>query len=174
MRIRSPKDFWAALMFIGLGLFFVAWSATHYQMGSTLRMGPGYFPAVLGGVLALLGVVILAGSLVLEGAKLPHMSLRPLFWVIASIVAYGYLMQPFGLVLSTFVLVSLSAIGGHEFRWREVGLLSLVLVLFSVLVFVKGLTLPFPLCPQAIDAQCTRALDFSERAPERPRRRSPP
>ncbi len=60
MKIKSPKDFWAGLMFIGFGGFFMIWALTHYQMGSAVRMGPAYFPAVLGGLLALLGVLIIA------------------------------------------------------------------------------------------------------------------
>ena len=60
---------------------------------------------------------------------------------------YGYLMKPLGLVLATAAMVFLAALGGHEFRWKEVTLLAVALVVFSVLVFVKGLTLPFPLWP---------------------------
>ena len=63
MHIKSPKDFWAGLMFIGCGLFAVAWSLAHYQMGSAVRMGPGYFPVVLGGLLAVLGAAVFAESL---------------------------------------------------------------------------------------------------------------
>ena len=58
---------------------------------------------------------------------------------------------PLGLILATVALVFISALGGHEFKWKEVLILSVILVLFSVLVFVKGLTLPFPICPQFIE-----------------------
>src|SRR3954469_4095317 len=77
MRIKSPKDFWSGLMFIASGLFFLLWAIIHYQMGTAVRMGPAYFPTLLGGLLAFLGVIILAESLMLrtEGAaaqlKLP-------------------------------------------------------------------------------------------------------
>jgi hypothetical protein len=64
-------------------------------------------------------------------------------------VVYGYLMKPLGLVLATGALVYISAFGGHEFKWKEVTILYAALVVFSVLVFVKGLTLPFPLWPAA-------------------------
>jgi hypothetical protein len=66
-------------------------------------------------------------------------------------VLYGYMMRPLGLVLATVLLVFVSAFGGHEFKWKEVALLAVALVLFSVLVFVKGLSLPFPLWPSAFD-----------------------
>jgi hypothetical protein len=62
-------------------------------------------------------------------------------------VVYGYIMKPAGLVIATAALVFISAFGGHEFKWKEVAILYLALIVFSVLVFVKGLTLPFPLWP---------------------------
>lgn len=198
MKIKSQKDFWSGLMFIGSGLFFMVWAITHYQMGTAVRMGPAYFPAVLGGLLGVLGVFILAESVMMEpegdktlaipfniidiliavaiyvalgfGAHLIGFSAdwaiiigtliiavltimyRPnakgLVLITAATVAYGYLMKPLGLVLATAALVFISAFGGHEFKWREVSVLYIILIVFSVLVFVKGLTLPFPLWPE--------------------------
>jgi hypothetical protein len=150
MKVKSPKDFWAGLMFIGFGLFFAVWAVTHYQMGTAVRMGPAYFPAVLGGMLAVLGIIVLAGSLVTTGPKVPAFALRPLILISAACVLYGYLMKPLGLVGATAALVFVSAAGGHEFKWREVTVLFIVLIVFSWAVFVKGLTLPFPMWPEAL------------------------
>lgn len=150
MHIKSPRDFWAGLMFLGFGLFFAAWAAVNYQMGTAVRMGPAYFPAVLGGLLAVLGLVVLLTSLAVDGPRVDRFHFRPLLFVLAANVAYGYLMKPLGLVLATGVLVFISALGGHEFKWKEVSLLYVFLIIFSVLVFVKGLTLPFPLWPEAL------------------------
>jgi hypothetical protein len=58
-------------------------------------------------------------------------------------------MKPLGLVGATAALVFISAYGGHEFKWKEVGILFVILILFSYFVFVKGLTLPFPMWPAA-------------------------
>ena len=148
MKVKSPKDFWAGLMFIGFGLFFVAWALTHYQMGTAVRMGPAYFPTVLGGLLAVLGLIVLAESFVVEGAKVPRFAFRPLVMISLGCVAYGYLMKPLGLVLATAALVYICALGGHEFKWKEVTVLYIILIAFSWLVFVKGLTLPFPIWPE--------------------------
>ena len=78
MRIKSPRDFWAGLMFIGFGLFACIWAVTNYQMGSAVRMGPAYFPAVLGGLLALLGLIVLIESLAITGPPVAKINLRPL------------------------------------------------------------------------------------------------
>jgi putative tricarboxylic transport membrane protein len=149
MKIKSPKDFWAGLMFIGFGLFFVIWALIHYQMGTAVRMGPAYFPAVLGGLLAVLGFFVLLGSFAIEGPPVPQFSYRPLILISVACVLYGYLMKPLGLVGATAALVYVSALGGHEFNWKEVTILYLILIAFSWLVFVKGLTLPFPVWPEA-------------------------
>ena len=151
MRIRSPRDFWAGAMFIAFGAFFVAWSFAHYKMESAVRMGPGYFPAMLGGLLALLGVAVLAKSLASDGPKVAPFHFRPLVLVSASVLAYGYLMKPGGLAVATIAAVFIGAAAGHEFKWKEALAVALALVAFSYLVFVKALTLPFPMCPEFID-----------------------
>ena len=151
MRIKAPKDFWAGLMFIGVGGFFMVWALTHYQMGTSVRMGPAYFPAVLGGLMVFLGVLMLIESFAMEGPPVPTFSFRPLILISAACVVYGYMMKPLGLILATALLVFISAFGGHEFKWKEVTILYVVLIVFSILVFVKGLTLPFPVCPNFME-----------------------
>ena len=151
MKIKSPKDFWSGVMFIGSGLFFMVWALVNYQMGSAVRMGPGYFPTVLGALLALIGAAVLIPSLTVKGPPIATFHFRPLLFVSVGCVLYGYLMKPAGLIGATAALVFVSAFGGHEFKWKEVTILFVVLVIFSILVFVKGLTLPFPVCPDFID-----------------------
>ena len=93
--------------------------------------------AILGGTI----IVSLLTALFRPDAK-------PLVLVTAATIAYGYLMKPLGLVIATAALVFISAAGGHEFKWKEVVILFIILIVFSVLVFVKGLTLPFPIWPE--------------------------
>ena len=166
MKIKSQRDFWAGLMFIAVGVFFVVVAIgtpefidkifgtkviPGYQIGSAVRMGPAYFPIVLGGMLAFLGMVVLFDSLVEEGPPVAKFHFRPLLFLAASSLAFAYLLKPLGLPLASVALVFISALGGHEFKWKEVAILSVVLVIFSVLVFVKALVLPFPICPDFIE-----------------------
>src|SRR5688572_15862346 len=136
-------------MFIGVGLFFTIWALANYQMGTAVRMGPAYFPAVLGGLLAVLGLFVLIEAFTIEGPPVAKMMMRPLILISVACVVYGYLMKPLGLVAATAALVFISAYGGHEFKWKEVIILYIILIVFSVLVFVKGLSLPFPMWPAA-------------------------
>jgi hypothetical protein len=137
-------------MFLAFGLFFAVWAIVNYQMGTAVRMGPAYFPTVLGGLLAFLGLVVLSMSVSVRGPAVDKFHFRPLLMILGANLAYGYAMKPLGLVLATGLLVFISAFGGHEFKWKEVALLYVFLILFSVLVFVKGLTLPFPLWPAVL------------------------
>ena len=166
LRIKSQQDWWAGLMFIAFGLFFILFSLgtpafidsivgtkliAGYQMGSSVRMGPAYFPAVLGGLMAFLGLLVLFDSIVEEGPRVAKFHFRPLLFIAVSSLAFAYLLKPLGLALASVALVFISAYGGHEFKWKEVTIMSVVLVIFSVLVFVKALSLPFPVCPAFIE-----------------------
>jgi hypothetical protein len=143
MVIKSPKDFWAGVMFVAFGAGMAAIAVTNYQMGTAVRMGPAYFPSVLGGLLAILGLVLLVRSVALKGEKVPRFHFRPLLFILAACVAFGYFLKPLGLLGATALLVFIGAFGGHEFKWKEVTIL-----------YVKGLTLPFPICPAVIEDFC--------------------
>ena len=149
MRIANPRDFWAGLLFGGFGLFMSLYAATHYKIGTAVRMGPGYFPLWVGGIVFVLGLVLALRALRVEGPPLPRLYWRPALFILGGSIAYGYLLKPLGLVLATVILVMVSAAGGHEFRWRETLALAVALALFSLGVFVYGLGLPFPLWPEA-------------------------
>ena len=147
MKIKSPKDFWAGLMFIGIGLFFMI-GARNYELGSAARMGPAYFPTMIGGVIAVIGGIVFFQSLIVKGGSVSAFPLRLLFFITLSLLVFAYLLKYVGLVLALALLIVISAFAGHEFKLKEVLLLSAVLVVMSVLVFVKGLKLPFPLWPK--------------------------
>lgn len=147
MRIKSPRDFWAGLMFIAFGAFAVIVAQMNYQMGTAVRMGPGYFPTVLGGMLAVLGLLVVIESFAIEGQKVAKFYFRPLLFILAACLAFAYLLKPLGVMLSIVALVFVGAYGGHEFKFKEVAILTVAMVIVSVLVFVKGLTLPFPIWP---------------------------
>lgn len=148
MQLRNKQDFWSGVMFVLLGLGF-ALGATQYQMGTSARMGPGYFPFWLGICLALLGAVITLSSLSAKATptQIDRFDWRILFIVIGSVVLFGLLLRPLGLYLSLFVLVVISSIASHEFNWKVALANGLFLVLFCWLAFIKGLGLIFPLWP---------------------------
>ncbi|NYT62579.1 tripartite tricarboxylate transporter TctB family protein [Alcaligenaceae bacterium] len=148
MRIRSKQDLWSGIMFLGVGVFF-AWGASSYQMGTAARMGPGYFPFWLGVVLALLGVIITLTAVApnTEDSEIDKFDWRIVGLVVGSVILYGVLLEPLGVYLSTFILVVVSSLAGHDFNWKVSVANGIFLVVFSYLAFVKGLGLIFPLWP---------------------------
>lgn len=147
MRIASPKNFWAGLMFMGFGLFAATFAILHYPLGTATRMGPGFFPTLLGFVLAALGLAILCTSFVIEGPPVPRFDMRSLIGLHAACALFALTLEPLGFVIALTLLIVVGAAAGHEFRLKEVVVLCAALVIFAVLVFVKGLTLQFPLWP---------------------------
>jgi hypothetical protein len=151
VKIRNPKNFWSGVMFLALGLFFALF-AQNYDMGTAQRMGPAYFPTVLGALLALLGLGIAIGGLAREGhdGRIEKFHFGPIAWIIGAIVAFGVLLRPAGLVVALVALVVISMIGSHEFRWKEAIAVSVVMGVIVYLVFIYGLKLTIPVWPAFI------------------------
>ena len=139
--IRHPKDFYAGLMYaaIGIGAIVVA---RGYTMGTSVRMGPGYFPTMLGALLALLGIVSMIRSFLHEGEGIAAFHWKEICLVLGSVVLFGILVRGVGLVPSLILLVVTSAWASEKFRIKTALLLAVLTSAFSALVFVKGLGLP--------------------------------
>lgn len=146
MRIRAPKDFWSGVMFCGFAAVGIL-AARGYSLGSAGKMGPGYFPLLLGGLLGVLGVVLVARAVVLDGEPLPRFHIWPLAVIAAAVCLFGALIEPFGLMVALAVLTLLSAWAGPQFRWREALALALALIVFSIGVFVYALGLSLNVWP---------------------------
>ena len=146
MRIltRNPKDFWSGAIFVAIGLAAVVLARDH-PMGTAMRMGPAYFPTVLGGLLALIGLIALLRSLVRAGEPIGRLAYGKVSLVLASNVLFGLLLRRVGLVFSLIVLVLTSAYASQRFSWRASLALAVGASLFCAVTFVKLLGLPIPL-----------------------------
>lgn len=142
--MRNPKDVYAGLIYIAFGLAAIL-LARDYEMGSATRMGPAYFPTVLGGLLALIGAISLIRGLIVPGGPLDRFAWRPLAIIVGASVLFGFLLRPAGLVPAVLVLVIVGALASRRFRLVPTLLLAAGLAAFSALVFVKGLGVPAPL-----------------------------
>ena len=148
MQLRNKQDFWSGVMFAAIGLGFAV-IATEYSMGTSARMGPGYFPFWLGICLAILGAVVALGAMSPKATEttVEKFDFKILLIIIGSVVLFGVLLQPLGLYLSLFLLVVGSSIASYEFSWRVALANSIFLVVFCWIAFIKGLGLIFPLWP---------------------------
>lgn len=144
LELRNNKDFWAGMMFFGTGAGAMI-VARHYPFGTTLNMGPGYFPMVLSGILIVFGAFIMLRGLRKEEKIQGSWSLRALVVLPLSVVVFGILMNLAGFIPALTALVFLSAASSREFKFKEVLLLTLFLSVLSAAMFIWGLGLPYPL-----------------------------
>jgi len=150
VKIKSQRDFVSGLMFIVVGVVFAV-GATNYSMGTSAKPGAGYFPLILSVLMAILGAVVLFKSLTIEtegGDPIGRIAWRPLIVIVVAIAVFGATITWLGLILAVPILILISSLAGDEFKWLGVVINSVVLTLFSWLIFVVGLKLTIPLWPK--------------------------
>ena len=160
MNIKSQKDFFSGLMFMGVGLAF-AWGATTYSVGQGARMGPGYFPLYLGVLMTILGAAITFSSLVVEsvgGDKIGKWAWKPLFFIILANLLFGILLAGLpslkipaaGLIVAVYALVFISSMAETGWKVKNTFILATILAAGSYVAFVMALKLQFQVWPAFI------------------------
>src|SRR5512133_3213166 len=160
MQVKSQLDFFSGLLFTVVGVAF-AWGATDYQIGDSARMGPGYFPLLLGALLALLGTVMTFKALVIEtpgGEKVGRFAWKPLVFIIAANLVFGVALgglprlkvPALGLMVGIYALTFIACLAGDRFKAKEAALLATVLAALSYLAFVVLLKLQFVVWPALV------------------------
>ena len=142
-RVKSPQDFGVAIVFmvIGLaGLYF----GMDLTFGTAARMGPGYFPMLLSLLILALGVGLGLNSVAVDGPPIEPVQLRPITFIIASILIFGLLIDAVGLAITSVALTILAAYARRDVNLTETILLGIGLALFAIAVFVYSLAQPLP------------------------------
>lgn len=138
------KDFLSGVMFIAFGLT-AMWFGRHLAMGTTVRMGPGYVPTMLSGILLVLGAIICVIALFVGGEQIERPKWRPITMVTIGIVAFALLLEPSsympvtGMFPALVALILIASMGGDEFKLVEVIGNIVVLTILCVIVFKVGL-----------------------------------
>ncbi len=157
MGIKSQKDFFAGVMFMAVGGSF-AWGASNYPVGDGARMGPGYFPLLLGIMLAVLGAIVSLKALVVEtegGDRIGGFAWRPLVFILGANVVFGIMigglpsigLPAMGLVVGIFTLTLIACNAGDKFVLKEALILSIILSAISYTAFIVLLKLQIPAWP---------------------------
>jgi hypothetical protein len=144
-------------MFIVVGAAF-ALGASTYSIGTGARMGPGYFPLVLGVLLAIIGIAVTFTSLVVEtedGDKVGKFAWKPLFFIISANLVFGACigglpmigLKPLGLIVGIYLLTYIASHAGDEHKFKEVAVLATILAALSYVAFIVLLKLQFPVWP---------------------------
>jgi hypothetical protein len=142
----APRD-WTDIIggaaLLSFGLWFAWYAGAEYDMGALRRMGPGFFPTVLGWLVAGFGALLLIPALFRPG-ELPVPALRPFLTIIAGGLAFAWIIEPFGLVPATVALVLVVALAEAELRLLRTVILAVALSVMAVTVFSEGLGIPVP------------------------------
>ncbi|RJG07022.1 tripartite tricarboxylate transporter TctB family protein [Noviherbaspirillum cavernae] len=141
--IRNPKEFWSGAMFLAFGLAAVL-IARDYSMGTAGRMGPAYFPTVLGGILGVIGLIAIVRSFFSDGDAVEKFAFRELILILVSVILFGVLVRGAGMVIAIPVIILMSAYASKKFHLGSSIALAIGATIFSVLLFVKALGLPMP------------------------------
>jgi len=160
VKIKSQKDFYSGVVYAAVGVAF-AWGATNYTLGEGARMGPGYFPLLLGILLTVIGLAVSFKALVVEtegGDKIGAIAWKPLGFIIAANLLFGVLLgglpsiglPAMGLIAAIFGLTLVSSLAGDTYNIKEVLVLATILAAGSYVAFVWLLKLQFPVWPSFI------------------------
>ncbi|HSQ80322.1 MAG TPA: tripartite tricarboxylate transporter TctB family protein [Casimicrobiaceae bacterium] len=147
VRIRNPKDFWSGVLFVAVGIGALV-LGSKYTLGSAARMGPGYFPRMLGILIVVLGGILALRALATDGPPVPRFRWWPTVLVLGSVVVFGLIVQSVGLALSTMLLILVASAASPEFRWKEALVAGAVLATLATAVFIVGLKLTLPIWPR--------------------------
>jgi hypothetical protein len=160
VKIKSQKDFFAGVMFTVVGVAF-AWGATTYNVGTGARMGPGYFPLMLGIVMAVIGLVIMFTGLTVEtatGDPIGKWAWKQVFFILGANLAFGVLLgglpsfgiPAMGLIIAIYALVLIAAQAGSKHALPSVLALATVLAVGSYIAFIWALKLQIQVWPTFI------------------------
>jgi hypothetical protein len=160
VKIKSQKDFFSGVMFLIVGGAF-AWGASKYNIGTGARMGPGYFPMMLGFLLAGLGSLIMFQALVSGGEtgdKIGKWAWKPISFILGANLIFGVLLgglpsikiPSMGLIVAIYALVIVASLAGERFKLKPVLILATVLSIGSYAAFIKLLNLQMPVWPTFI------------------------
>ena len=160
MGIKSQTDFFSGVMFTAVGAAFAV-GATTYNVGNGARMGPGYFPLMLGVLLAILGAFIILQSLVVEtvdGSPVGKWAWKPLIFVIGANLAFGVLLgglpsiglPAMGMIIAIYALTIIASLAGEHFKLRDVLVLATILAVGSYIAFIWALKLQIQVWPTFI------------------------
>ena len=160
MKIKSQNDFFSGLMFTAVGIAF-AWGASTYNVGSGARMGPGYFPLMLGILMAVIGAGIMFTSLTVEtndGEHIGKWAWKQVVFILGANLAFGVLLgglpsvgvPAMGMIIAIYALVLISSLAGNEFDLKKVLILATVLAIGSYIAFIWALKLQIQVWPTFI------------------------
>jgi hypothetical protein len=144
MRRVDYRDFVGGILIILFGLGALYHSVTSYNMGTLSRMGPGYFPALVSGLLVICGLGVFIPSLLRAGPRI-NFDFKPFFWISLSVLVFAVLLLPFGLVAAIFAQTIIAGLSDRKLSLVGSLILAAGLAVGATLIFQVGLGMTLPI-----------------------------
>lgn len=144
MKLRNPEDFWSGIMFITVGVLAI-FISRDYPMGSAMRMGPGYFPTAVGICMIVLGSIISLISTRTTGSGIGNWPWRAMLFMSVAFVIFAWGLERLGFIPSLALLIVVSTLATPHFRWKEMAIQTVVMVIGAWALFIYALGLYYPL-----------------------------
>lgn len=143
VRIKSPQDFGAAIVFVVIGLAGI-YFGTDLRLGTAARMGPGYFPMILSGCIIAIGLIIGGRAIIVSGPAIERFQLRPIGMLVVAALIFGYAIEEVGLAIAGVAMILVASYAGRGARFKESLILAVLLTIFAIVVFVWALGQSLP------------------------------
>lgn len=143
-KVKSPQDLGAGLLFLLIG-FAGIYFGSDLEFGTARRMGPGFFPTIISGLVMLIGLIVGGRAFALDGPSIERLHLRPILMLIVALAVFGFLVREIGVILSASLMMVIAAYARPRVNILETLAFAAAMTLFVVLVFVYGLNQPMPL-----------------------------
>ena len=143
IHVKNPQDLGAGLLFIAIGVIGI-YFGQDLEFGSSRNMGPGYFPTLLSAFILLIGIIVAARGVTIDGPPIEEVRLRPLIVLVVAMLVFGYLVSYIGLGVTAVLLAVMAAYAQPKVRLLETVIFAVALSAFVVVIFVYALGQPMP------------------------------
>lgn len=143
---RDLIDLWGGLLLSAAGAGIALYSASVFEFGELRRIGPGFFPTVLGALLAGLGLMIAVPAWLRAGEP-PEIAWKEAGFVLLAVVVFGLLLERVGILLATALCVLVATVPAPRqgYLWRVAAAVAIAAITWAIFVLGLGMTLPvFP------------------------------
>jgi hypothetical protein len=143
---RDFPDLLAGVIMAGLGALGL-WAGRDLTFGTPAMMGPGFLPAIICGLLCVIGVAVFAKGLVKPSQSIEQVNIKPLLILVAAIAGFAFFGERLGFVIATIWLIVVGSLADPESRWREIAWSAAILTTLGALLFIYGLGVQMPIWP---------------------------
>jgi hypothetical protein len=135
IQVRNPQDFWAGVLFIVFGAI-ALWHGWSYPVGTVTQMGPGFVPRALSFALLGIGAILVLRGIAATGVGITPSLVRPQVLILLAIVAFGLMIERFGLAPAVVAATIIAALASRQMKWIETVTLAVLLAGISAVLFI--------------------------------------